>query len=342
MNTPNSDVCDDGDLCTTDDVCLEAVCAGVQDTCDDDFPCTWDLCDYEEGCVNELIQGSCDDGDPCTVNEACEEDALCDGGEPVDVDDGVDCTLDACVSDVGITHTPEDAACSVGQVCDVEVGCSFGDVRLLITKFSLLPTSEDTADGFGQWFSVTNIGEIPVDLRDLEVSNGTDQSVGVLAYSKDPEEVVLLEPGQTRAGHKDAEPGQGPFNTAGFSFVYGEPGDGFKFASDGGAIILRLGGVANDTLDASLVSAGPALAGNAMPLIPGVAAELDVASLGQATDHTDNDIPSQWCAWAEGSSGPEGPQLECSRARLNEIALAGADGERFVEIHMPAGGSLNG
>ena len=61
-----------------------------------------------------------------------------------------------------------------------------------------------------------------------------------------------------------------------------------------------------------------------------------------AADDDANDPAGLWCTWPAGASAPEGPQLSCSQTRLNELALSGADGERWIELHMPAGGHLEG
>ena len=49
---PNSAPCDDGDVCTTGDVCIGGACASPLPLCDDGNPCTVDTCYPGEGCGN--------------------------------------------------------------------------------------------------------------------------------------------------------------------------------------------------------------------------------------------------------------------------------------------------
>jgi hypothetical protein len=65
--------CADGDSCTVGDHCEQGVCTGLPIVCDDDNPCTDDLCDGLGGCAAELNTALCDDGDPCTVNDQCSQ-----------------------------------------------------------------------------------------------------------------------------------------------------------------------------------------------------------------------------------------------------------------------------
>lgn len=48
---------------------------------------------------------ACDDGNACTTGEACDVNLHCQGGNPVDCDDGIDCSLDTCVAPGGCKHT---------------------------------------------------------------------------------------------------------------------------------------------------------------------------------------------------------------------------------------------
>ena len=57
--------CDDGDVCTENDQCVDGICQGTQKKCDDSDPCTDDSCDpLTGGC--EYEPKSCDDGNPYT------------------------------------------------------------------------------------------------------------------------------------------------------------------------------------------------------------------------------------------------------------------------------------
>jgi cysteine-rich repeat protein len=80
---PNALACDDGDACTTADVCREGACTGGAPVdCDDGDRCTADRCTADTGCVHEPIAECCHtvvdcfDGDICTVDR-CDADGVC-------------------------------------------------------------------------------------------------------------------------------------------------------------------------------------------------------------------------------------------------------------------------
>ncbi|NMC70015.1 MAG: hypothetical protein GYA57_08125 [Myxococcales bacterium] len=72
-HTNNTAPCDDGNLCTTGDVCADGTCAGtVAVSCDDHDVCTDDACDPATGtCTHTNNTAPCDDGDACTAPDAC-------------------------------------------------------------------------------------------------------------------------------------------------------------------------------------------------------------------------------------------------------------------------------
>lgn len=86
--TPDGTPCSDGNLCNGDETCVGGVCAGAGTPldCDDDDPCTDDLCQEPQGCVHTNNSASCDDGIACTTNDACNA-GTCIGGPP-----GVGCS----------------------------------------------------------------------------------------------------------------------------------------------------------------------------------------------------------------------------------------------------------
>ena len=58
-NNPNGTLCDDGDACTIDDMCVDGVCSGIPIYCNDGDPCTVDSCDGSSGCIFTPIE-DCD------------------------------------------------------------------------------------------------------------------------------------------------------------------------------------------------------------------------------------------------------------------------------------------
>lgn len=130
-SNPNITVlCDDGDLCTQNDVCSDGVCGGTPMDCDDSNVCTQDSC-VEGECRYEFVAKPCDDGDACTVDDVCVEGS-CQAGTPVVCeDDGNPCTDEVCSDGVcGATYNTapcdDGDACTTGDVC-AEGVCSAGE-----------------------------------------------------------------------------------------------------------------------------------------------------------------------------------------------------------------------
>jgi uncharacterized protein (TIGR02145 family) len=173
---PDVTDCEDGDLCTVGDVCVDTVCmAGPPPACDDQVACTLDGCD--------LVTGDCthlpvviDDDDPCTTDECDSEsgeithapvdhdDGLyCNGVESCDPqtggkvagvappeDDQVDCTADTCdeENDV-VVHLPVDVNCADQTYCDgTEICDAVGDCMegLAVACDDDVDCTEDSCD----------------------------------------------------------------------------------------------------------------------------------------------------------------------------------------------------
>jgi len=120
------EACDDGDECTAGDVCATgSVCQGSAEVnCDDFSPCTDDVCDIFNGCLNTFNVDGCDDADPCTYNDACNE-GLCEGKDDP-CDDGSECTLDSCHEVDGCQHLTHFGPCDDGSLCTVNDTCATG------------------------------------------------------------------------------------------------------------------------------------------------------------------------------------------------------------------------
>lgn len=80
--TPNHLSCEDGNPCTTGEVCLGGTCqATASRNCNDENLCTDDWCDpgVPGGCVNQPNIHPCDDGNPCTVGDLCDQGSCTPG-----------------------------------------------------------------------------------------------------------------------------------------------------------------------------------------------------------------------------------------------------------------------
>jgi len=123
INTPrNGQACDDGDQCTSDDSCVGSVCGGTAVTCNDQKPCTVDVCQPAVGCVfSNVAQLACNDGDACTRDDVC-VGATC-RGVAVTCDDDNPCTDDSCDPTRGCVTT----LASPGLGCDDQDRCTRDD-----------------------------------------------------------------------------------------------------------------------------------------------------------------------------------------------------------------------
>lgn len=70
---PTGAGCDDGNVCTVDDVCDDDGGCGGAPKCDDGDPCSTDACDASGVCDHVPLPegGACDDGDARTVTDVC-------------------------------------------------------------------------------------------------------------------------------------------------------------------------------------------------------------------------------------------------------------------------------
>ncbi len=109
--------CDDGDVCTSSDICVGGACGGVPVICSDNNPCTADSCPAKVGCTFVANSAACEDGDVCSVNDVC-AGGTCQAGTTKVCNDGNPCTADVCVTMIGCEATPVSGpACEDGNLC---------------------------------------------------------------------------------------------------------------------------------------------------------------------------------------------------------------------------------
>lgn len=128
--------CEDEDLCSQGDSCILGVCVSGEMLldCQDEDPCTEDICDENDGCDHLTME----EGDTCDLDpllpEACFQGAcieFCDNDDQCD--DALECTVDTCEMNTNTClFTPDDdacddeEACNGGEVCDSVEGCMPG------------------------------------------------------------------------------------------------------------------------------------------------------------------------------------------------------------------------
>ncbi len=122
VNTPVDANCDNGLFCDGVETCdpVSDCQAGTPVNCTDGIGCTVDSCDeVGDACVNTPTNSLCDDSQFCNGVETCDAVSDCQAGAPIDCNDAVGCTSDAC-DEVGdaCVNTPVDSNCDNGMFCD--------------------------------------------------------------------------------------------------------------------------------------------------------------------------------------------------------------------------------
>jgi len=130
----NNVMCDDGSICTSQDVCSQGVCTGVPVDCDDNNPCTDDFCSPLIGCYHVNNTARCNDHHGCTINDKCSA-GVCSGVSftspctecTIDeqCNDGNTCTTDFCINGICF-YTPNAGSCDDGNACTTNDTCSGG------------------------------------------------------------------------------------------------------------------------------------------------------------------------------------------------------------------------
>ena len=150
---------------------------------------------------------------------------------------------------------------------------------------------------------------------------------------------VLVGPGETVAGLKEPT-AEAPIASEPFNFFFASAEEpNFHWDPEDDEVRLVDGGF--NTVDSVVVNGvnqGPFSSTNQCPVFVGYATELDQVALAAATSQDDNNDALLWCVYDEMGATPTSAAPDCNRARINEVALAEPDGERFVELHLPFGG----
>ena len=125
-------VCDDGDPCTTTDMCNSGTCAGVTLDCSTlDDQCSAGVCDPSTGTCTTIPAnegGMCDDGDACTTSDSCNMGTC--AGTTLDcssLDDA--CNAGACDPSTGTcvaNPINEGGICDDGDACTNMDACNMG------------------------------------------------------------------------------------------------------------------------------------------------------------------------------------------------------------------------
>jgi hypothetical protein len=123
--------CNDNNSCTVDQCVGTGTAAFCRNTavptgtsCGDGNPCNGDeRCDSAAQCQPGTVAAagtSCPDGNACNGDETCDGFGTCVPGAPPVVNDGNECTADACDPTAGVSHVsvPDGTTCSGVGVCE--------------------------------------------------------------------------------------------------------------------------------------------------------------------------------------------------------------------------------
>ncbi len=100
--------CADANPCSINERCDGGFCLVDPLDCDDADPCTDDICDCQQGCINPPI---CNDGFSCTI-DTCDPDTLECTNTPVDAAcDSGGCGIGECVADPDSSSVDPDTGC---------------------------------------------------------------------------------------------------------------------------------------------------------------------------------------------------------------------------------------
>ncbi|MFZ4578456.1 MAG: hypothetical protein ACOYOB_08690 [Myxococcota bacterium] len=123
---PDGQPCDaDSSVCTAQDACKDGSCVpGAVQACDDQNPCTDDICDPSSGCKYTANTAPCDgDQNACTANDTCAL-GTCVVGKIKVCADGDACTQDVCEQKTGLCkYLPLQKSCSDDSLCTTGDQC---------------------------------------------------------------------------------------------------------------------------------------------------------------------------------------------------------------------------
>ena len=142
----NDNDCADADVCNGEEYCETAVCKdGEPLDCDDENPCTDEVCDPVDGCVVTSNDANpCDDGDVCNGLEEC-SDGACLAGSLEICNDENPCTDDGCDPVDGCVYTNNDTnSCDDDNACNGDETCSAGDC---VAGQALVCDDDDVCNG---------------------------------------------------------------------------------------------------------------------------------------------------------------------------------------------------
>ena len=146
--TDNLLPCEDGNVCTTSDICAGGACQpGEPLVCSDDNGCTDDACDLALGCLFVANDAGCDDDVACTIGDHC-ADGECVYDDLDSCEDDNPCTDNYCDPAKGCVATLNEALCDDDDICTSGDHCDLGECvfvdEMVCNDFN--PCTDDVCD----------------------------------------------------------------------------------------------------------------------------------------------------------------------------------------------------
>jgi len=176
-DTPCANPKCDGQIFTKGSTCKSGTCvpSGGPTSCNDNNPCTEDVCTPQSGCTHQTLTGPCEDVDPCTTGDLCIS-GICTPGKPVLCNDNNPCTKDFCDAGKGCISTPVEGTCDDGDLCSTADACVDGMCKGQ-------PVDCDDADLCTQDVCIAGAGCDHVVLDGTSCDDGTGCSIGATCVS---------------------------------------------------------------------------------------------------------------------------------------------------------------
>lgn len=114
--------------------------------CNDNTPCTRDLCLVGGVCENTADNSMCPMGQTCVAGRGCTSGSTRTCMSASECDDRIPCTRDTCLVDGTCRNQPDDTMCMMGQRCDAMRGCGATSGRCTMNSEcnDMIDCTEDT------------------------------------------------------------------------------------------------------------------------------------------------------------------------------------------------------
>lgn len=145
------------EVCEFVGLCQSGICEAKpapNASCNDNNPCTDDLCNPKVGCEHTNNTDVCTDNNLCTINDTCTNGGC--KGLPKNCDDNWECTDDSCNPQQGCQHTFNNAPCNDGDSCTTQDQCDGGGACVGLLKITVCGPCAGENEGCPPGFTCTS------------------------------------------------------------------------------------------------------------------------------------------------------------------------------------------